>query len=162
MTVLLSENIEAQDWMGVNVLNTPNQFYTPTLPYAIQGNTWWQGIIWYVDQSTTDASWNLPSFLNRPTGNVAAGAELLIAKPSSNHPGGFLMTMCDGHTVFISEDIEYRVYALVMAPDSGNAKMPGTTNWPYNMPTPAGPTVGAWKDATTRGLNPIFEADLTK
>ena len=34
--------------------------------------------------------------------------------------------MCDGHSQFMSEDIEYRVYCLLMTPDSAGAKYPTT------------------------------------
>jgi len=43
------------------------------------------------------------------------------ARPSSAHIGGVGVVFADGHTQFVSEDIEYAVYALLMTPDSKNS-----------------------------------------
>jgi prepilin-type processing-associated H-X9-DG protein len=39
------------------------------------------------------------------------------ARPSSNHPGGAVVTFCDGHVSFIDDSIDYKVYATLMAVD---------------------------------------------
>ena len=49
------------------------------------------------------------------------------ARPSSKHPGGFVTTFCGGNVRFLSEDIEYRVYALLMTSNGSGAKVPGTS-----------------------------------
>ncbi len=41
--------------------------------------------------------------------------------PSSNHPGGVIVTFCDGHTDFLNDDIHYRVFQHLMTPDSQKA-----------------------------------------
>jgi prepilin-type processing-associated H-X9-DG protein len=46
-------------------------------------------------------------------------------RPSSYHPGGVNVTFCDGHTRFISQDIQYSVYCLLMTPDGQNCNTPG-------------------------------------
>jgi len=40
------------------------------------------------------------------------------ARPSSNHPGGAVIAFCDGHVEFISDAIDYKVYATLMATSS--------------------------------------------
>lgn len=40
---------------------------------------------------------------------------------SSNHPGGVIVTFCDGHTQFLREDVHYRVYQHLMTPNSHKA-----------------------------------------
>jgi hypothetical protein len=79
------------------------------------------------------------------------------AKPTSAHPGGFIITMCDGRAQFMNEDVEYRVYAMIMAPDSQNAKNPGS-----NVPV-AYPDAIPWKVVVGQSaLTPISEADINK
>jgi len=38
------------------------------------------------------------------------------ARPSSFHGGGVVATFCDGHTQFLSEDMDYEVFTLLMTP----------------------------------------------
>jgi prepilin-type processing-associated H-X9-DG protein len=38
------------------------------------------------------------------------------ARPSSRHPGGALMTFCDGHTQFVPDTLDYQVYRHIMTP----------------------------------------------
>jgi prepilin-type processing-associated H-X9-DG protein len=46
------------------------------------------------------------------------------ARPSSNHPGGAVVTFCDGHVSFIGNSIDYKVYATLMAVDPLSATSP--------------------------------------
>jgi prepilin-type N-terminal cleavage/methylation domain-containing protein len=48
------------------------------------------------------------------------------ARPSSYHPGLYIVTFCDGHTRKLSETIEYRVYALLMSSKGRQVKRPGS------------------------------------
>lgn len=50
------------------------------------------------------------------------------ARPSSNHPGGVNVVFCDGRATFLSDQIDYYVYCLMMTPDGVRAKLPGTTS----------------------------------
>ncbi len=59
--------------------------------------------------------------MNYQTGTVTCGTG--AARPSSYHAGGVVFTFCDGHTQFISEDIAYDVYAMLMTP-RGRAMSP--------------------------------------
>jgi prepilin-type N-terminal cleavage/methylation domain-containing protein len=79
--------------------------------------------VWYSTASSAAASTGLNS------------AELAFARPSSNHPGGFLMTFCGGNTQFVSQDIEYRIYYAMMTPNSAATKIPGKAS-----PNSAAPT----------------------
>jgi prepilin-type N-terminal cleavage/methylation domain-containing protein/prepilin-type processing-associated H-X9-DG protein len=58
---------------------------------------------------------------NNPNGWVnlqpsSATEFLAYARPSSRHPGGVLMTFCDGHSQFFSETLDYGVYQHIMTP----------------------------------------------
>lgn len=49
-------------------------------------------------------------------------------RPSSLHVGGgFHVNYCDGHTKFMSEDTDYKIYALLMTPFGAQAKNVGST-----------------------------------
>jgi prepilin-type processing-associated H-X9-DG protein len=41
---------------------------------------------------------------------------LAYAAPSSRHPGGAIITFCDGHTQFVPETLDYEVYKGIMTP----------------------------------------------
>jgi hypothetical protein len=182
MTLMLSENIDALDWIrlpnGVNndIANPMNNMN------KIDGQSWWQGMTWDIPVGSSPptapfkSSNSPPSTMNLSTGanvtlilnrnsglqptyqnaNITAQGlptplptgEFAFARPSSNHPGGFLVTMCDAHTQFVSQDIDYRVYYLLMTPDSQATKIPGKT--------------GAAADITPRPSGVLNADDLNK
>jgi hypothetical protein len=96
------------------------------------------------------------------------GKDIQLGRPRSNHSGGFFVTYCDAHAEWMSDEIEYRVYCLLMAPDSNatkytttppaaNAMSVGTqVQYPKNwyvgnvITTPLGP------------LKSLTEADINK
>lgn len=47
------------------------------------------------------------------------------ARPSSNHPGGVIAVFCDGHSRFISQELDYGVYCLLMTPNGQACNAPG-------------------------------------
>ena len=51
--------------------------------------------------------------------------DIRYARPSSHHSGGVVVSFCDGHQQFVSEDIDYRVYQHLMTPDSKAAGVAG-------------------------------------
>jgi hypothetical protein len=80
--------------------------------------------------------WNLPSANPTPNNlnkNIGNGLSLANARPSSNHPGGVVVTYCDSHTSFISDSIDYQVYARLMSSWGDQSQPPGTqTNPPFD------------------------------
>ncbi len=94
MTLMLAENLDAGNW------TSPRE--------GCNGFTW---------QPSAEPS---PGFaLNERKG----AGECLYPRPSSPHAGGFLVTFCDGHSQFISEEIDYSVYQQLMTP-SGDEIVP--------------------------------------
>jgi prepilin-type N-terminal cleavage/methylation domain-containing protein/prepilin-type processing-associated H-X9-DG protein len=67
--------------------------------------------------------------INSPTAPSAADASF-NAQPSSNHPGGVVVTFCDGHTEFLRDSIAPHVYAQLVTSDSKFAVGAYTTNSP--------------------------------
>lgn len=49
-----------------------------------------------------------------------------FARPASFHPGGFNVTFCDGTTKFLSEALDYRIYAVLMSSNGALARDPNT------------------------------------
>jgi type II secretory pathway pseudopilin PulG len=180
-TLMLSENVDALDWitlptaLAVPPVNpkpslepAPDEYLPPQLTQlpgfgpAQTGNSWWQGFVWYVNTPAVPMpAANYGFGPNAPTSQVlnknpglSPTSDYDNGRPSSNHPGGFLATMCDGSTRFISEDMEWRVYCLLMAPDSQNVQDPNSSSVLY--PTFYYPNL--WLNAA--GLIPFTDADL--
>jgi len=60
-------------------------------------------------------------------------------RPSSNHPGGVVMTFCDGHTIFLRDSIDANAYCHLLTPNTA-----GT----MTSSTPGGATAAAMAGAT--------------
>lgn len=148
MTLMVSENLNALDWITLPMVSVtwpagngppvPLVTYTPTSYIS----SWWQSFTWNVEQPPPSSAWGMAGAF--PTGQVLnkqpsvppstpEDLDFYLGRPSSNHPGGFIVTMCDGHSRFMGEDIEYRVYCLLMSPDSRNTKQP-IGGMPYVYP----------------------------
>ncbi len=173
-TLMLTENLDALDWIslppaGMLVPTPPANPLRPspdeTLPlqvldrgtYLQPGNSWWQACTWFIQNPPSPPPAAFGTVGVTPTGDTlnkqigfTPGDDIHNGRPSSTHPGGFLVTMCDGHSQFISEDIEYRAYCMLMAPDSQNARDPNVAGmffYPAN-----------WINGST--LIPLSEADF--
>jgi prepilin-type N-terminal cleavage/methylation domain-containing protein/prepilin-type processing-associated H-X9-DG protein len=49
-----------------------------------------------------------------------------FSRPSSNHPSGANVSFCDGHVRFVSNELDYYVYCLLMTPKGSECNTPGT------------------------------------
>ncbi len=157
-TIMLSENLDARDWAIVGTASPLAPFPKPTF-----GNSWWNAITW--EQPTTSGyaiNWGMEGAapigrLNRPVTSPMP-QDYERGRPYSNHSGGFMVTFCDAHTQFVSEEIQYRVYCLLMSPDSNNAKYtrPNAENGkPVEFP------VTWWHNGVPFGtLTPTTDADI--
>lgn len=93
-TLLLGENVHATTWSSN--ANTED----------------FQTVLWQTGKSGTMAT-NI---------NLAATTQSNdTAIPSSRHAGGFVVSFCDNHTRFLSSEIQYSVYALIMTPKGSTA-----------------------------------------
>ena len=64
--------------------------------------------------------------LNQRGGEGQGSGKLLFARPSSRHRGGVNVVYADGHTEFLSDQIDYAVYAYKMAADNQKLRRPGS------------------------------------
>ena len=61
--------------------------------------------------------------------NVTAGPPGYFSQPSSNHPGGAVVTFCDGHTMFLKDALASHVYAQLLTSNNALASAVVRTTW---------------------------------
>lgn len=145
-TILLSENLQAGNWTDPNPIPAAGGVQTVTSPSAtsLQKLEMSIGMVWYPSTTMAALAANSPYRINSQkndqyyssnnitpyynTYNSSGSANTLsaVARPSSSHPGGVVMTFCDSHTQFVRQDIEYLTYCLLMVPDNANCRPVGT------------------------------------
>jgi prepilin-type N-terminal cleavage/methylation domain-containing protein/prepilin-type processing-associated H-X9-DG protein len=147
MTLMLSENLDAGSYADPTAQGLPDSSMGMTsmsmdLPYAVLESR--QAFVWWGD---VDGAGNpTPPYatpfgrINNPADsgtNGNANFPYTNARPSSNHPGGVNVLFCDGHTRFLSQDIDYQVYCLLMSSNGaqvlpvGAMDVPNTSAWSY-------------------------------
>ena len=97
--------------------------------------------IWDPTVDTTTGQPTPPQQEYRINSNVGLGVgessmatDIKWARPASYHPGGVNFVFCDGHTRFVSDQMDYGLYCLLMTPDGRRAGLviqpasPATTN----------------------------------
>ncbi|MHB1033995.1 MAG: DUF1559 family PulG-like putative transporter [Pirellulales bacterium] len=95
-TLMIAENLQAGRWTDTAEPNL--------------------GFIWWPTLATK------PSYLINGDKDAPVGPNYDYARPSSDHPGGALVTFADGHTSFLKEDVSYLTYALLMTVNGKNCK----------------------------------------
>jgi prepilin-type processing-associated H-X9-DG protein len=136
-TILISENVDAGNytdqteaklgiiWNGTGTVNTgqsPPNLNPPDDNMRINrgiGMSDLQG--GSVQTSASSATQQQSSTQSSPTGSV-------FARPSSYHPNGVNMVFCDSHLKFVSDQIDYYVYAVLMSSNGQRVRKPGTQN----------------------------------
>jgi prepilin-type processing-associated H-X9-DG protein len=96
-TLMLSENKQARYWSDRDEFRIAFVFHPVTEPRTTGEEAHYR--------------------INAGKGILDDDANISTARPSSNHPGGVMVTFCDGRTVFLRQDIEYKVYQQLMTPD---------------------------------------------
>ena len=137
-TVLLSENTDIQSWV-LSIAATPPWLGDPFYERQV-------GMVWDRTMSSDSGQFATPDGVPGPgpnaliNGNIGLDpimADLTFARPGAYHPNGANVAFCDTHVRFITQDIDYGVWALLMTPRGRQARIPGMT------PT----VVGQWDDA---------------
>jgi len=99
-TLMISENVQANLWYDMTDTDV--------------------GMLW---QSTPGSCGQINLCLDHGS---TTGGDVDLARPSSLHSGGVVVSFCDGHQDFLREDINYAVYQHLMTPDSNAAGISGT------------------------------------
>jgi len=67
-----------------------------------------------------------------------------FSQPSSNHPGGAVAAFCDGHTEFLKDSLQPRVYAQLLSWDNASASSDTTNMNGTGGPPPSRDVYNAW------------------
>lgn len=135
MTLMISENIDAGSYADPNAMGMSGMG-SGMLPYAVIEA--YQGFVWWGD---VDGGGNqTPPYAASQYGRINGPADMMAngnpnfpytnARPSSRNPGGVNALFCDAHTRFISQDIDYRTYCLLMSSDGQQGAPPGAMTAP--------------------------------
>jgi prepilin-type N-terminal cleavage/methylation domain-containing protein len=133
-TLMLLENLSVQGWL-----------LAPYEQYA--------AVLWYPEGYENNAPFPGSLNQNRLIGKTELDAEPKYGRPASAHPNGFLVVMCDNSVHWMSENISYGVYAVLMTSDGAKAADPAqplssqtlpNPIWqqPHNQPLPTPPYPG--------------------
>jgi prepilin-type N-terminal cleavage/methylation domain-containing protein/prepilin-type processing-associated H-X9-DG protein len=104
-TLMLSENVAPEE------AATPGDPPPPPHSWATDTTVRRLGFVWEFTAPPVSQIINQQIQFDRP-------------RPASHHPGGVIVTFCDGHTYFLREDIDYYVYVHLMTPNSAASKYP--------------------------------------
>lgn len=108
-TLMLSENIDAGAWIG-----------NDTGTGAMAPNEGCIGFTW-TNNNPPSPTWYK---INAEVGTTVCQKP----RPSSYHAGGVVATFCDGHTQFLSEDVGYNIFQMLMTPRGRSLMSAGLTN----------------------------------
>jgi prepilin-type processing-associated H-X9-DG protein len=146
MTLMMTENLDAGSYCDPMAQGLADSSMGGggmggmggNLPFAVleamQGFVWW-GDVDGAGNTTPPYATSGPQYgkINSPSDNAAnnnPNFPYTNARPSSQHPTGVNMLFCDAHTRFLSQDIDYRVYCLLMSSYGQQVMPPGTTMAP--------------------------------
>lgn len=132
-TLMLTENLNNQEtW------NAPETTYREGLA----------GIVWYPIAQNVGINRGMDSFPG-----FSDATALQYARPSSAHIQGFNTAFCDGSVKFLSDDMSYRVYAMIGSTRGTQSKKPGSN--PVVLTKDENPTnYGTWIQS------PLSESDI--
>ncbi|HQU42137.1 MAG: hypothetical protein B7Z73_01040 [Planctomycetia bacterium 21-64-5] len=152
LTLMLSENLNAGSYCDPNAQGLADSSMGgggmggmgSNLPFAVleplQGFVWWGDVDAGGNTTPPYAAGVQYGRINGPSdvaSNNNPNYPYTNARPSSNHPSGVNMLYCDGHGCFMSQDVDYRVFCLLMSSWGRQAMPPGamaapnTTVWNY-------------------------------
>ena len=81
------------------------------------------GFVWMTGQNLDQM--RIDSFDAQNNEPLPTDGKPYLGNPSARHRGIIVSTFCDGHVIFLSEEVNYRVYQHLMTPDSSAANVPG-------------------------------------
>ncbi len=114
-TILFTENLQATYWAPP--LDSNGAWYPPKPAHV--GVGW---VLDYVGGSLASPCWPINKCREEPQNPMSPA--IYLARPSSDHPGGVVMTYADGRQQFFNEEMDYGVFQKIMAPDDANAGIP--------------------------------------
>jgi len=126
-TILFSENLQAQNWASVMLGDMAfgvGLAQTSGTPTNLGGTSAAPGTELFLESPNNPPDLTAGERLN---GNLAA-AEGQSPRPSSLHPGGVLITFCDGRTQFVNDNINGAVYMFAITSSGDRYGQNGAAN----------------------------------
>ena len=80
--------------------------------------------------------------INQRAGEGRGSGKVLFARPSSAHRGGVNVLYADGHTEFLSDQLDYAIYTYKMTSDGRHLRRPGSDQ-PIGSPYQVSETITA-------------------
>jgi prepilin-type N-terminal cleavage/methylation domain-containing protein/prepilin-type processing-associated H-X9-DG protein len=108
-TLMLSENVQTQTWV-------PTVDGTNERRWVHEEDV---GFIWTISGPATCEATAGVVGINQCLDATTLSS--LVARPSSRHGAGVVVSFCDGHQEFLRETIDWTVYKHLMTPDSKKA-----------------------------------------
>ena len=126
-TIALSENLDAKSYIPAASLS---DISTKQAQYAESS----QCILWDPSIAATATMFNYYPKGNGTPNDMAyaklAGLTTIAARPSSNHPGGVVVTYVQGNVAFITDAINYQLYATLMTSAGVKSQKPAVAGQP--------------------------------
>ncbi len=124
-TLMLSENVQATDWIPRVYDPATFTFGTARRTPIEEGDC---GFIWSPREAVSQGEDPTTPAMTHFAINEDIGSKLFDvnhARLSSRHPGVVIATFCDGHTQILRDNIDYGVYRHLMTPDGKTAGLTG-------------------------------------
>jgi len=142
-TILLSENCQAWQWcLGPTTETVPNAYAE-----SLFGMVWWPPTYFTSNATASPRMINMYRTSADSSNYLTTSNYYWFARPSSNHENGVNVAFCDGHVVFLRENVAYPVFAQLMTPDGQNIADPISGNALINRST-----YSAWYAAVPTGV----------
>ena len=121
-TLMVSETVNAQSYL-VAALQQHSQ------------------MLWFPEDPKTFAGF-IGLNQDKRASSTTVNANPRYARPSSDHSGGFNVVMCGESVHFMADNVDYRIYAVLMTSQGLKANDPETPVLPNQLPEPD------WQDPT--------------
>jgi prepilin-type N-terminal cleavage/methylation domain-containing protein/prepilin-type processing-associated H-X9-DG protein len=122
-TLLLSETVNAQSWLTAQLEQHSQMLWFPEDPQTFVG---------FIGLNENRKVIGSPSV---PVLPAVVDLNIRFARPSSDHPNGFNVLMADNSVKYMQENVDYRIYAVLMTSNGAKAADPAQT-LPAQMPLP--------------------------
>jgi hypothetical protein len=126
-TIMFTENADLEEWNYA-----PTEYHVGVVwedTHQVQNNTAFltpsQALNKYPNGMRSKPESSDPDNRSALEEFYSAGSGVLYARPASAHSGGFNISLCSGSTRFVSESINYEVYAKLMTSNGKKYLEPG-------------------------------------
>jgi prepilin-type processing-associated H-X9-DG protein len=137
--MLFTENTNLWDWYDPLDRRNAGAYIAPAAGTVPDGSN----IKYQIAEYKVAVIWKVPT-QSVPHPQIPFNRDILAtvidadhARPSSFHPGGFMMCMVDGSVKFVNQNVEYPVYCKLMSHNGKKCRTPGYATEPApGIPNP--------------------------